>query len=531
MRAREQASAGNHRGLSAAWHVVRFDYAVVFAVFVLGAVLALSFLRTNPGGRFVYDDSYITLTFAKNLLRFGRLTFDGVNPGSGATSPLHVTLIALLALITRRVDTAAFLLGVLSLQFAGTFAYYWSREVTQSRRIATVAALLLVTSGWMVFDALSGLETVLFLALLLLALFLFERKNLWYGLPLALSVMTRPDAGFFAAGMAVYALVRLAARRLTAGELRSWLLGAGLFGLALVPFVVFNRVTTGTLLPDTGLAKTYFFGEIGDPLPAKLSHFWVGVKSFYTRLVLHWPVLALVGAALAWKLWQRCYWLLAAIAFYLSYLFLFPGSTMHYWCRYQHIFLPFIMLAIAEGAFRLVRLLTRFLHDARVVRGLGWALGATVAAVLAVGQWHGFAGARGIYAASVKSTEEVGERMAGFLRARSQAGDVIATHDIGALAWFSGRPVLDLVGLANPDVRPLYRDPETGRVVSHWERDVYYYVLEQGPKFLVIFDTWKPFIGFSPDQDTLHFRFLGETKPPFPSTAGGYRMYEVRSDG
>lgn len=556
LREREHRSDGKYHGLSAAWRVVRYDYGVVFILFVLGGALALIYLRANPGGRFVYDDSYITLTFARNLLRYGKFTFDGVHASGGATSPLHVVLIALFALITRHVEIAAFLLGALSLQLAGTFAYYWSREVTQSRKIALVSSLLLITSGWMVFDALSGLETVLFLALLLLALFLFEKRSLWFGLPLALCVTTRPDAAFFVAGLAAYVLIRFVAALLsrktgdaapisrpgtvpefssrkpgTVPSARPWLFGAGIFALVLVPFLIYNSATTGSLLPATGLAKTYFFGEIDDPLPAKLSHFWVGVKFFYAHLVMFWPALVALGLIFARKLWRHYYWLLAAIAFYPVYLWLYPGSTMHYWCRYQHIFIPFLMLAIAEGSFVLVRLLTSWIKDPRAVRILSWALGGFIAVMLSINQVQSLSNERRIYAASARSTEEVGEEVARLIRNHSRPGDVVATHDIGAIAWFSDRPVLDLVGLVNPEVRELYRNPETGKVIPigfDGQRDVYHYLLERNPTFLVIFADWKRFIGFSPDQDTSHFTFLGESKPPYPSRFGGYRIYGVK---
>ncbi|MHC4660104.1 MAG: glycosyltransferase family protein [Planctomycetota bacterium] len=44
-----------------------------------------------------------------------------------------------------------------------------------------------------------------------------------------------------------------------------------------------------------------------------------------------------------------------------------------------------------------------------------------------------------------------------WLSENTEPGEVVATHDIGALAYFSRRPVLDLIGLVEPDMIPYAR--------------------------------------------------------------------------
>src|SRR5262249_60338585 len=59
----------------------------------------------------------------------------------------------------------------------------------------------------------------------------------------------------------------------------------------------------------------------------------------------------------------------------------------------------------------------------------------------------------------------------------------IAVNDIGAIAFFSRREIIDLMGLVTPDIIPYRRRGETG---------VMEYVAETGPDYVIIFPVWFP---------------------------------------
>jgi len=59
----------------------------------------------------------------------------------------------------------------------------------------------------------------------------------------------------------------------------------------------------------------------------------------------------------------------------------------------------------------------------------------------------------------------------------------IALNDIGAIAFFSRREVIDLMGLVTPEIIPYRRRGETG---------VMEYVSETCPEYLIIFPAWFP---------------------------------------
>jgi hypothetical protein len=57
---------------------------------------------------------------------------------------------------------------------------------------------------------------------------------------------------------------------------------------------------------------------------------------------------------------------------------------------------------------------------------------------------------------------------------------LVAAHDIGALGFFTGRPLLDLAGLVSPQVIPFIRD----------EQRLEAFLDDQGAEYLVTFPAW-----------------------------------------
>ena len=79
---------------------------------------------------------------------------------------------------------------------------------------------------------------------------------------------------------------------------------------------------------------------------------------------------------------------------------------------------------------------------------------------------------------SVNEGRQVG--IAEFLRDEVPSDVAIATHDIGAIGYFSQRDVIDLVGLVNPDV-----------VDFHDGRQLREYVEIVQPGYIVVLDSWE----------------------------------------
>jgi hypothetical protein len=571
MRQEEKERSEQYHGLAAAWHVWRPDYGVAFVLFFLAVILSLVFLRANTAGGFASDDGYVTQKLAQNLLRYHRFTFDGGPDRVVAGSPLQVILIALIALVTRRTIVAAFFLGVLTLAGAAIAGYYWSREVAGSRRIAAVSGMLLVTSGWMIFDALSGMETMLFVMLILIALSMFEKRSIFTGIPLTLAVITSPDAWYFIAGVAIYVLVRLVVRiagpdeirnqdaekrsqkspevltsvfiALTTGlapnrkrpaTFRRLGLGAVVFGAFLLVGFLLNHLVGGWLIPPLVPAKSWFLGESGLLFSQKWRLWLDGFRVFYSTVIMPWPIVIVAGLVFARRFWTRFYLPVVLILFGLAGLLLFPVSFGQDWNRQQHVFIPVVLLAVAEGSFAVVRLArTLFVKSPRIARLGVTGIAIAVFALLVANQVLSIVSERTRYVRSIQSVEYAGEALVRYIQRHSRKDDPILAQCVGYLSLRAGKPILDLTGQVNSDIARRYRNPVTRRLVPLPERNVLDYVLERRPTLMVVREDpnvdWRALLNFDPDRIPEHFAFLGQGPPIYPRVSGGYRIYGVKS--
>ncbi len=261
----------------------------LFLIFliIISIILPLIYLSQNKELFFVYDDSYITLTFAKNLFQYKGLTFDGKYFNEGATSPLHIFLISFFNLFFHNLPFSNILLGIFS-YFLLIFLTYQYYKLIFNEKIAFISSFLTATTGLIIFDALSGLETILFIDFILLTIYFLEKRSFFFGIFLALAIYTRPEGIFLGVSIFIYLIFKRV-------KIKELLFPFIIAFLILLPFFISNYRNTNSFLPQTGIAKTYFFGEINLPIKTKFQFFSEGLKLFYlsTFISFKFPLLYL----------------------------------------------------------------------------------------------------------------------------------------------------------------------------------------------------------------------------------------------
>jgi len=161
------------------------------AIVTIILVVASIFLMPSPL-EFPMDDSYIHFVYAENLAEHGRLFFnDPGEKGVGSSSLLWVLILAAADWAGLSMHWMAKLAGLASLAVVGIGVYHLLRPLLLPWA-ALACALLVVLSGHMIWFALSGMETMLFLALGILALLCYRDERWgWLGVALGLMVITR----------------------------------------------------------------------------------------------------------------------------------------------------------------------------------------------------------------------------------------------------------------------------------------------------------------------------------------------------
>ncbi len=431
-----------------------------------GAYVAMTTRATNGFSSFYIDDAWIHLTFAKTLATTGRFAYGPLaHATSGSTSPLFTLLEAVMFLVTSNEFVIAVSLGVLGLAVASVFFYKIVLEDFKDIPIVAIVAtialatqpLLLATTNW-------GMETTIAIAMLVMAAWAYESSN-WkmLGAAMGLAIWARPDALIFAIALGIDYLyhTRLIrdGRRTSCGELGGIYIFTGLIAL----YLLFNFALSGSILPNTFAAKLAYYTN---PNPNYLSD----VRTFLTT---RWQGLvfafALVGSlmvlwnALRLKPAKGLYALLFALGMIGVYWWKLP--MLYQDGRYLVPVLPFVLLLAVRRESPLVKLIAQPFGSAE---GRQIGIGITFALFVALN-----------LTALPATLDSLAEREAYIHNLQVQTATwcnshlpkdaVIATHDIGALGYYSGRRIVDIVGLVNPEITPHIGDPKATIDFMHKE--------------------------------------------------------------
>lgn len=433
------------------------------------------------GHSFPIDDSYITLTAARNIAQENLFAVNPDQPLAGITSPFHVLMVGLLGKLCG-VAWAARLLGLLAYWAIIAGLWLWMRQLGAGLPAVLLAAAATAMAGPMVFGALNGLETDLFAALLIWSFFFFEKSRerpAWLfamGAAIGLAIVTRPEGYFLAA--VLYSIRALESLRAKTYRDLGRLILSGLLALAVIaPYLVANVQLLGHIMPITVSAKKYFFRSACMGWPAHIA------MTIFSPIMLLWLLLILTPLliwARAW--WRRIYPPLFLFVFYLAYMIQFPGALTHYWGRYQHPLFPIVIGGMALGGGLLLN------------RWKGVLLRAALVLVMLLSVASGAYLSRQTYRNALGHTVEGGYLLsvANWLREHSEPGDVVAAHDIGIVSYFSERPVLDLVGLTDPEIAEIHQ--HTGRTCGSLDArgEAMYRLLERRkPKIIVFSKGWE----------------------------------------
>jgi hypothetical protein len=498
---------------------------------------------------FPLDDAWIHQTYARNLARSGQLAFVPGVPSTGSTAPLWSLLLSLGYLLRLPFQLWTYGLGLVFLALTGwTVARLSEHLWPEQRRLGLWVGLFCLFEWRLVWAAVSGMETILFvwLSVLLVERYLaalagpenmqtMSRTYVGLGLIGGLLILTRPE------GAGLVGLIGLhlayhewrqnkASKAIIAGLLRPWLLIGGGLGALVIPYIGFHLWLTGLPFPNTFYAKQTeyriilesfplwwrLFGNLGPPIETVQGVFrviFIGPQllllpglSFAAWLTLTGQVEATHPAPgdavprtllppdrviLIWVWW---------LSFLLLYGLRLPVTYQH--GRYQIPAIPWVILL---GVWGTSRLLANVARQKLVIRVVGRALLVSLPILVLA---FTVVGARA-YGRDVAFIESEMVATARWLDANTAPEQIIAAHDIGAIGYVTQRPLIDLAGLVTPEVIPMIRD----------EAALYDFILARQAGRLVTFPSWYRALTQEPGL-TLIF----SADPTWPAQAGSDHM-------
>jgi arabinofuranosyltransferase len=438
------------------------------------ALIAIT-ARLLPGPRTI-DDAYITFRYARNLLQGNGPVF---NPGQavlGTTTPLYMGVLALLALpiggAAAPFPDIAWILNALADALTCLLLIRIGYRL-RSPGAGWAAAALWAVSPMSVTFAVGGLETSLFILLLVSVLYFRLQGNLIAVSVLSgLAFLTRPDA---------LILLGLVWGELVFSNLRRQGLWAGTWTVlhAAFPFLLiagawsaFAFAFYGTILPHSMLAKTVAYRlDTGAGMIRLIQHYGTPFFEQLTfgtaALIVTFPLylfLTIVGIRRAEKAQPGAG---AALAYPWLYFLVFSVANPLIFRWYLAPPLPFLFLAIFMGWAAL-------LEGVRAGQGrAGKIIFAALAACafgLSLRDWQPTADhgpARPAPEMAFIRLELEYRAVAEALRAQIQPGYVVAAGDVGVLGYYLGATILDTVGLNSPEAVKYYPLPESMYVIVY----------------------------------------------------------------
>ncbi len=459
------------------------------SIFVAAAAIAVSVyvgVAANGGhSGFPLDDAWIHQTYARNWAETGQLAYVAGQPSAGSTAPLWTLLISIAYRLKFDPYLWTLILGAISLGLSAWLVYRIADQLMPNhRRSAWAAGLLCVFEWHLIWAAASGMETMLFIVFALIVIHrVLARSSGWaIGFFGGLLILTRPEGLLLIAPAAIVLLTRSG----KGGPREIVKLSITLL-LTFAPGVWFNLQAGGSFFPNTFYAKQIEYAVLLSGWPI-----WLQSVIEMIAAPLAGVLIALIPGLAVWilshfrSLRERDQWApwlpLIWIALHLS------AYALRLPVHYQHgrYLIPIIPVGLLYGVLGTARLV-----ENRPGRGLA-RVGPTAGRVLSISTLLVLIvflplGASA-YTTDVAIIDDEMVVVARWLNDHVPSSAIIAAHDIGAIGYFTRRPLLDLAGLISPEVIPFIRDEDR---LLPWMQS-------RRAEYFVTFPGWYPKLSAQP---------------------------------
>jgi len=500
-------------------------------------------------GVFPLDDAYIHLVYISNLVETGTLSFNQGELSTGTSSPLWVIINAVLVVIGVPPYWSVLSVSLLMLILIVVLTTLICRRIglsmnfgdPMSSLLGLLAGLLIAINGNLIWLSLSGMETMMFIALGLLSLLSYEyyKYKILTGIICGLLLLTHPSGIALIAALVMISLLRGDWRNLTKGIVTTL--------LVILPYLLFSFFVNGDILPTTGRGKVLTYVDSGFDVIA-MTQFLAGFFKYQSFLPQHYVLIAVIPVSLVISSWVRLQgksihdiWFIIRTRTAQMYknpidgdqiagnvTTLIKSSTI----TNQYLLVSLLFswgiahLLMYALSFRILLHHTRYLSNEYIIL--------TILGVIAIGYLHKTLTRIPISASLIpiaviaatiacinwshlyqNNTRQISDeyiQMANWAAGNTPSDATIAAFDVGILKYISGRNVVDLGGIISKDTHECLSKRSCGQFLYNSNSDyimysrnpdvdVYngiYKAVYEGPMLL----TQKPLVHYSYPQYT-----------------------------
>lgn len=439
---------------------------------------------------YVVDDAYISFHYARHFAQGNGLVYNVGERVEGYTNFLWVVLIAAALKLMPTIDPLLIARALSLLSGAGCIVlcvWFSARRLRHGPWLSLTAGLVLAANSSFCAWSMGGLESTLVSFLWLLTVILLDREFrrgagvFWPALTAGLACLVRAD------GFVLFAILTVARfcegwRRGEKWFNRRHFAWCAVFLLVMGPFVAWRMWYYGEPLPNTAYAKVGFTVDQLIRGFRQTKHF---AENYGGALLV--PLCLLPWIRRQGEPWGRiALWVLAG---WTAYIFKVGGDGLA-WFRFFGFVMPLIAMLAQEGLATLIAWASTFSLD--IARWRLRAVTTAMAVALAA------LGAQQSNEVLRHSDPEIHpyhhfdnyfvDRCAAagrWFKENTPPDAVVASTPAGALAYFSERSVIDMLGLTDRHIArvPI---PTAGRGRAGHEKGDGAYVLSRKPDYILI---------------------------------------------
>ena len=424
-----------------------------------------------------YDDAFITYRYAENIFAGEGPVYNQGERVFGSSTPLYLAWVTTIKFLGSEISLPELVvrLNAFWLITAGVLSYLLVRRLSSSRLLGALAAVIILLHRSMLAISTGGMESFLFVSLLLACwLALISERALLAGLLAGLAILTRPE-GVVLIPLMVVALWHRRDRLVKAG------IACSLVGLI---WVVFATKYYGSPIPNSVIAKSQPLYPIPVGASAKavltglpgmlIDDYELTRKPLAASLVWAVWMLAAIATVIDSEARRRLAWLPAGFVIGVLALYLVGNPALFLW-YWPHLFVPAILALVVGLPVVGSRLSRRFgqQHPAIGKRAVPIAISLLIL-ICSASLFRPYVGAPGGMLSTLTDVSENAERLR-VLAYRKTAEELnqvtddqtrLAAPEIGSLGYYFKGKLLDGCGLVSPEVIPFLPVPEEQRFNS-----------------------------------------------------------------
>jgi arabinofuranosyltransferase len=446
-------------------------------------VLSVSLTASALWLSFSQDDAFIIYRYASNLLHGQGLVYNYGEWVEGYTCPLWVLILAAIGGVGLNMVVWSKVLGVCLAVATLWMLFIVSKKVTAEDDqwwVALIAPLMLALNPSFASFVTSGLETALFAFLLTVttAGFIYSLHrgmfSVWLALGYVFLTMTRPE------GLLMFAVAWILGWFHAGGRFQTRLSSLAAYLLPIAAVTVLRWIIYGYPFPNPAYSKLILDRQA---LAYGMNYVWRFLVEYgWFGILLVLAILPVIIRNDSRKMWRYLGILFLAYVIYI----LFVGGDVLKGLRFFVPILPIYALLIQGGIMAIWKRMTSANN-----RTAGIVIVTGIVAVVVIGQAAGYP--RELHRAQLENgLVEKMRTLANWFREHQPSNTAVAANSIGALGYYSGYRMVDMVGLVNAAIA---HHPRIIKGIHSPTRERTYnaeHVLEQHPDFIV-FDTYdKP---------------------------------------